>query len=275
MAELLIEQLDDVVPDLLDALLSVEPEIKINTRRLIKNTSLETLHSHNLIDLSNIENDMQYSDLMFKQINDALNIITIGINQLSVKRQNPTIVQRLIDVTQENIRLILDATLQCNQAIYSKTHDLEIRKQQIRQQQLRIWRKKWNEQARNLNPEKVELLPDDIVRYIHSYLPEPTQRMILRAKYRIDTVDKMIKKIPMNKLRRFIRRMDYSLTASSKIIMGQQIYTILRSPIYKTRLTENIIILNMMYNLSIKKKVKPTPETILANYATALEAHNL
>ena len=181
----------------------------------------------------------------------------------------------MIDITQENIRAILDATLQCNQAIYTKKHDLEIRKQQIRQQQLRIWRKKWNEQARDLNPEKVELLPDDIVRYIHSYLPEPTQRMILRAKYRMDTVEKMITKVPMNKLRRFIRTMDYSLTASSKIIMGQRIYTIIRSPLYKNRLTENIIKLNMMYNVSIKKKVKPTAETIMANFMNAVEAAHI
>jgi hypothetical protein len=267
--------------DLLEALLAVEPEIKINTRRLIKNNSLETLDSPNseddVIDLSNIDIDniQNHSVQMFKQINEALNLISVGINQLSVKRQNPTIVQGLIDITQENIRSILDTVLQCNQAIYTKKYDLEIKTQQIRQHQLRIWRKKWNEQARKLNPEKVEMLPDDIVRYIHSYLPETTQRLIVRSRYRMDTVEQMIAKVPMYKLRRFIRRMDGKLTASSKNIMGQRIYTIIRSPLYKFYLTNNIIMLNIMYNASLKKKVKLTAEMITASWVNYHAEHDV
>ena len=99
--------------------------------------------------------------------------------------------------------------------------------------------------------------------------------MILRARYRMDTVEKMIAKVPMNKLRRFIRRMDGKLTASSKNIMGQRIYTIIRSPLYKYYLTNNIIMLNMMYNASLKKKVKLTAEMITASWVNYHAEHDV
>jgi hypothetical protein len=88
-------------------------------------------------------------------------------------------------------------------------------------------------------------------------------------------VEQMIAKVHMYKLRRFIRRMDGKLTASSKNIMGQRIYTIIRSPLYKYYLTNNIIMLNMMYNASLKKKVKLTAGMIEASWANYHAEHDV